>query len=204
MNKAKIIVIDAGTYGNISFSEREKIEVQFNPTEYSISAQTVGKTKQKGEGGKQKSNFYDFKTSEPKTLQVKLFYDAAMQGFQEAAEEGFQKPVSSYDKKYKGNQDVSKLYINKLMALLSSGGKNHLPPRIVFSWGSTSFRGYATSIQVSYQRFNQNGEPIRAEINLTIHELETKGLDNPEQTDASKVNPLPAEEPMDLGLDELF
>lgn len=202
MAKAKIIVIDGGTYGSVNFTQGEKIEVQFNPTEYSISARSTGRAKGKGAGGENKAVHYDFKTAEPRTLSVKLFYDTSLQGFQEAQREGFQKSVSEYDKQYKGKLDVNRQYIRKLTALLNSGGKSNLPPRVVFAWGSTSFRGYVLSMRISYQRFSENGEPSRAEIDLTIQELEKEGLEGEESLEEPKDGLSYDDEPM--GLDELF
>ncbi len=202
MTKAKIIVIDGGTYGSVNFTQGEKIEVQFNPTEYSISTESIGKTKYKGDGGEKKAIHYDFKISEPRTLHVKLLYDTALQGFQEATKAGFQKSVSEYDKQYKDKMDVNRQYIRKLTALLSSGGKSNLPPRVVFTWGSISFRGYVLSMQVSYQRFSEKGEPTRAEIDLTIREIENKGLDAEETSKKSTEDLKYNDEPMDL--EELF
>lgn len=201
--KARIIVIDADTYGTVEFKAGEKIEVQFNPEEYSITKQMQGASKTKGVGEEKEATAYDFKSPEPKSLQVKLYFDGAMQGYLEAEKNRFEKPLSEYGKKYEGKQDVNRLCVNRLFALTERGTKSGQPPRIVFSWGSTSFKGYLSGIQVHYKRFNANGEPTRAEIDITIRGLTGDEVEGGgREQSASGQEMLTGDEPM--GLDELF
>lgn len=201
--RAGIIVIDSDTYGTVEFKAGDRLDVQFNPEEYSVSRQMQGASKTKGSGKEKEDTPYDFKTPEPKSLQVKLYFDGSLQGYLEAAKDRFEKSMTEYGKKYNSKQDVNKLYVNKLFALLERGTKSGQPPRIVFVWGSTSFKGYASSLQVHYKRFNANGEPTRAEIDLSIRGLDGDEAENREAgKSGTQPEMLTGDEPMGLG--ELF
>jgi Contractile injection system tube protein/LysM domain len=52
----------------------------------------------------------------------------------------------------------------------SSGGSSRAaPPFITFSWGSeTTFKAACTSLTVAYKLFRPNGDPIRADVKMTL------------------------------------
>lgn len=49
---------------------------------------------------------------------------------------------------------------------VEAGGE--LPPRILFSWGPFRFRGYLEELRQEWIRFDPNGTPIRAWLDLTL------------------------------------
>lgn len=199
--KANIIVVDSGTYGNITFKANEKIEVQFNPQDYSISARVNYNPKKSGLKKKNKINHYGFVPAEPKELQVKLFYDTAMRAYLDAMKDSFKNSSDKYEEKYKGNEDVNAVYIDKLMALVKDENTNNKPPEVIFSWGSTNFKGYVTNLQVNYMRFNVNGEPTRAEVSMSMMETINKDVNSGSSSNSGSGG-LIGDEPM--GLDSLF
>jgi len=199
--KANIIVVDAGTYGNITFKANEKIEVQFNPTEYSISSSVSYNPKKSGSKKKDKVNHYGFVPSEPRQLQVKLFYDTTMRAYLDAMKDSFKNSSDTYEEKYKGNEDVNSIYIDKLMALMKDEKTSNKPPEVIFSWGSTNFKGYISSLDVNYKRFNANGEPTRAEVSVSMKEAKSENVTNSSNS-SSASGGLIGDEPM--GLDSLF
>ncbi len=54
-----------------------------------------------------------------------------------------------------------------------AAGAQSAPPYLTFSWGSyQGFKAACTSLTVAYQLFNQNGEPIRADVRMTLKQTE--------------------------------
>jgi hypothetical protein len=45
---------------------------------------------------------------------------------------------------------------------------NDLPPRLLFSWGSFRFRGYVEALSQEWIRFDADGTPVRAWLDLTL------------------------------------
>jgi len=44
------------------------------------------------------------------------------------------------------------------------------PPRVTFTWGGLEFVGHISSLTVTYKMFGISGQPVRAEVSLTITE----------------------------------
>ena len=57
------------------------------------------------------------------------------------------------------------------MALTCAEKTSKKQPRVKFCWGTTSFRGYVTSVDISYKRFDSEGVPTRAEVSLKMTEF---------------------------------
>ena len=57
------------------------------------------------------------------------------------------------------------------MALTCAEKTSKKQPRVKFCWGTTSFRGYVTSVDISYKRFDSQGVPTRAEVSLKMTEF---------------------------------
>jgi hypothetical protein len=55
----------------------------------------------------------------------------------------------------------------------SGGSSTAAPPFITFSWGSeTTFKSVCTQLTVAYKLFRPNGDPIRAEVKMTLKQAE--------------------------------
>jgi len=50
----------------------------------------------------------------------------------------------------------------------ATGAQN--PPRVTFTWGGLQFIGHIASLNVSYKQFGVTGQPVRAEVSITITE----------------------------------
>jgi hypothetical protein len=56
----------------------------------------------------------------------------------------------------------------------SGGATTAVPPFVTFSWGSVvGFKAVCTSLTVAYKLFKPTGEPIRADVKLTLKQAET-------------------------------
>lgn len=139
--KAEIVV---GNSGN------EKISVMFNPSEYRISKQVnYGKIDIQSV----ESKLPTYKNGETKILSLELFFDMDI---------GYESAMIFYD-------EGVRAYTDKIMSLTDcrADGK---PPLCKFIWGNFIFAGYITSADASFTRFNSQGIPIRAVINLSMIE----------------------------------
>jgi nucleoid-associated protein YgaU len=56
-----------------------------------------------------------------------------------------------------------------------SGKSKTRPPTLTFEWGTFSFKGVTKSLTVQYQLFSDKGEPIRADVKLTLMQWDVKG-----------------------------
>ncbi|MCI4668280.1 MAG: LysM peptidoglycan-binding domain-containing protein [Bacteroidia bacterium] len=54
--------------------------------------------------------------------------------------------------------------------LMDYNGDIHEPQYVVVSWGTLSFQGRATSLDVTYQQFHEDGTPFRMELAFTFRE----------------------------------
>ena len=45
---------------------------------------------------------------------------------------------------------------------------HHLPPLVVFGWGAFRFRGYIEELREEWIRFDADGTPVRAWLDLTL------------------------------------
>lgn len=52
-------------------------------------------------------------------------------------------------------------------------GTKHRPNYILIEWGSLSYKAQLKSMDVKYTLFAENGDPLRAEVKLTLQEYQT-------------------------------
>jgi len=56
----------------------------------------------------------------------------------------------------------------------SGGGTTSVPPFVTFQWGSVvGFKAVCSSLTVAYKLFQPDGEPIRADVKMTLKQAET-------------------------------
>jgi LysM repeat protein len=56
----------------------------------------------------------------------------------------------------------------------SGGGTTAVPPFITFGWGKViGFKAVCTSLTIAYKLFMPTGEPIRADVKMTLKQAET-------------------------------
>ena len=174
--KAKLIVLDKGTYRGITFKENDTIEVQFNPNEYSVSLSSGYKKRSRKSDSEDKKDSKEqpknvaFFYNEPIQLSVNLFFDTQMRGYLDAMKDNFKETTDRYEKKYEDKKNVNSIYLLKLMALTCAEKTSKKQPRVKFCWGTTAFKGYVTNVDISYKRFDTEGVPTRAEVSLKMTE----------------------------------
>ena len=122
-------------------------DVLFNPKEYSVQ-KSVQWEPHKSPGLDLPEQ--EFTSGNPSVLSVELFFDT-----------------------YEDKKDVKAEHTDKIMALALVDADKHRPPLVMFSWGTTQFKGVVESLTLRYTMFLPDGKPCRATANLSIKESET-------------------------------
>ena len=129
-------------------SNKERIEVLFNPAEYSIEkGNQVSKTPLPG----LKSPISSFVNGTEDTLTLELFFDTYTDG---------------------NRADVSKL-TEKVAKLMEIDKTLHAPPIVHFKWGKFDFRAVIERLSQKFTMFLDDGTPVRATLNVTFKEYTT-------------------------------
>lgn len=174
------VIEDVMTGSTIYWKTNDIITVQLNPTSYTIKKDTNFNPKINF-GGKYNKNYGAFQNTSPRTLNVTLLFDAFFELEQKSATKT-NNTLSFQTESIMGESsimtakqdskaiDIQKMYIEKIMSLTSLSKDTLRPPLVTFQYGSIHFTGYVTSVDVSYKRFDKEGEPIRAEIALSMKE----------------------------------
>lgn len=151
LTKAKIEVLDDNAIDE-SRGLTRFIEVQFNPTEYTLNkGAQIAEIAIPGLD----SPILQFIRGQNEKLTLDLFYDTTGEGMGESA------------------RDVRKL-TNSIYQLVKLQPKTHAPPRILFIWGQgLSFHAIVESVQQKFSLFNPVGIPLRATLSVTFREYRT-------------------------------
>jgi hypothetical protein len=135
---------------------QDTINCLFNPTEYSMT----------------KSNTWTFKPTpgtplppaqfgggNPRELTLNLLLDVSLLGPSESV-----------------RSVTDKLF--RMMEPLGGGqggAANSVPPFVTFRWGSVvTFKAVCKTLTIAFQLFHPNGEPIRADVRMTLAQAEVK------------------------------
>lgn len=182
----KLVEISDGAPDGYDFGEAQ--EVMLNPSEISENSGfkikrdgATGKDKEKEEetvqkeGGTRKSvhmtlifdlvdAYMDYKNKAQSAPQaIKTVLSAIDQGgFQAGVEEG----VRLYQDPTKG-ADIS-LYNRALTCYKRLQEASEKQYRVLFEWGSLKYHGFVTSFNSKMTYFSNQGEPLRAEVSLSM------------------------------------
>ena len=129
------------------------INVQFNPTEYSLTkGAQIAEIAIPGID----SPILQFIAGQNEKLSLDLYFDTTLEnGMGEEA-----KDVTQYTK--------------KVYQLVKIQPKTHAPPRVRFRWGQgLSFVAIVESVTQKFTLFNPNGVPLRATLSVTFREYKT-------------------------------
>jgi hypothetical protein len=130
------------------------IECYFNPTEYSISKSNEW-TYEKVTGTSLPPA--TFSGGAPRQLDLSLLLDQTL-GV------GKMTVQAATDALFK---------MMEVPAGASGGGTTAVPPFITFQWGTViPFKAVCTSLTVAYKLFKPTGEPLRAEVKLTLKQAD--------------------------------
>ena len=150
LKNSKFVIIPGKSQGSkVVFNDSDKIEVTFNPTEYSIDKSN--KYKEIGVPGLI-SPIIQFNQGDARTLKVELMLD-------------------TYSSKKRKKKDIRTKYIIPLSKLMELDSELHAPPPCKVLWGSLDFKGVMESLNTTYTLFNSEGVPVRAKVSLSFKEM---------------------------------
>ena len=130
------------------------IPVYFNPTEYSVSKSNEWKyDKVKGNSLPEAQ----FGGGNPRELSLNLLLDASLLG-KDAHVRGL-------------TNDLFKMM--EVKEGQTAGDPGAVPPFVTFTWGKeTTFKAVCTQLTVAFKLFRPNGDPIRADVKMTLKQAE--------------------------------
>lgn len=130
----------------------EFIEVQFNPTEYTLNkGAQIAEIAIPGLD----SPILQFIRGQNEKLTLDLFFDTTEDGLDEGATDVRDRTDSIYQ-------------------LVKIQPRTHAPPRIMFFWGEgLSFSAIVESVQQKFTLFNPLGIPLRATLSVSFREYKT-------------------------------
>jgi hypothetical protein len=142
------------TKATLTIDGGPEIECYFNPTEYSISKSNEW-TYEKVTGTSLPPA--TFSGGAPRQMELSLLLDQTLFV-------GKMTVQAATDALFK---------MMEVPAGTSGGGTTAVPPFITFQWGTViPFKAVCTSLTVAYKLFQPTGEPIRAEVKMTLKQAD--------------------------------
>jgi hypothetical protein len=133
------------------------IPVYFNPTEYSISKSNEWKYDKVTGNSFPKAQFGG---GNPRELTLNLLLDASL-----LSKTAHVRDVTN---------DLFKMM--EVKEGQTPGDSGAVPPFVTFKWGrETTFKSVCTQLTVAFKLFRPNGDPIRADVKMTLKQAETAG-----------------------------
>jgi nucleoid-associated protein YgaU len=131
------------------------LKCYFNPTEYSVSkANTWNYKEVTGKSFAPPT----FGGGQPRQMELSLLFDQTFPG--DPA------PMSVKD------STAALLDAMEVPKGKAAGSPTAAPPFITFNWGGLVFKGACTSLTVTYKLFTTTGDPLRADVKLTLKQAD--------------------------------
>jgi nucleoid-associated protein YgaU len=129
------------------------LECYFNPTEYSISKSNDWKYK-----SVTGTSFSppEFGGGQPRQIELSLLFDQTFPPFTMPVRES----------------TAALLDMMEVPSGKTGGSPTAVPPFVTFEWGRLVFKGACVSLSVTYKLFEPNGDPLRADVKLTLKQAE--------------------------------
>jgi contractile injection system tube protein len=137
------------TKAKLNIDGGQTLECYFNPTEYSIT----------------KSNDWKYKTvtgtsfsppefggGQPRQIELSLLFDQTFPPYTMSVRDS----------------TAALLDMMEVPSGKTGGSPTAVPPFVTFEWGRLVFKGACTSLSVTYKLFEPNGDPLRADVKLTL------------------------------------
>ncbi len=157
LQKAKIEILDKAAIDPTKGLDAI-IEVQFNPTEYSLN-----KGAQIAEIGIYgiDSPILQFVSGQNEKLTLELYFDTTRP-----------QAGATQSSMGEGAKDVRDL-TRSIYQLVKIQPRTHAPPRVRFTWASLSFKAIVESVQQKFTLFSPSGTPLRATVSVSFREYKT-------------------------------
>jgi nucleoid-associated protein YgaU len=151
---------------SLAIEDGVTLDCIFNPKDFSVT----------------KSNTWEAKATPGKTAAQPTFGGGAPQEL--SLQLLFDATLLAPDVKVK---DIAAMLFKAMKATKNEGGSANKtrPPTLTFRWGLFSFKGVAKSLTVQYQMFHPDGEPIRADVKLSLMQWDVVGAEGQNPTTRS-------------------
>lgn len=180
-----------------SFAE---YEFMFNPESYSLSFQN---NYNKAQGLGCTSSTTNFLNSSPETLRFKIIIDAT----EVAKDESSFAAINALLPSQRGYKVVNKIKFFR-EHIMEYDGDIHQPRYLVVSWGTLNFPCRLESVQINYTLFDNNGIPLRAELDVTFfYDRERKiqkAKNNTSSPDLTHVRVVKAHDQLPLMCEDIY
>ena len=125
----------------------------FNPTEFSIAKTNTWNPK---EVTGQSAPKLEFGGGQPRKMELSLLFDQTFPPYTMSV------------------RDATALLLDAMdvPSSAAAGTPTAEPPSITFGWGRTVFKGACTSLTCTYKLFQPDGEPVRADVKLSLTQAE--------------------------------
>lgn len=152
---------------------KESFHVLFNPTEIAYSKSVTWESKPVADKGwASQAMRQDFKSSQPETLSITLFFDTYEPRQSSSGIGAFVIPTNPLTSAPQAT-DV-KVHTDQVAELARISPALHRPPRCELWWGKFRlFVGVLTGLQQRFTLFMPDGTPVRAELDCTFTESNT-------------------------------
>ena len=129
------------------------LECYFNPTEYSISKSNDWKYK-----SITGTSFSppEFGGGQPRQIELSLLFDQTFPPYTMSVRDS----------------TAALLDMMEVPSGKTGGSPTAVPPFVTFEWGRLVFKGACVSLSVTYKLFEPNGDPLRADVKLTLKQAE--------------------------------
>ena len=137
------------TKAKLEIDGGQTLECYFNPTEYSISKSNDWKYK-----SVTGTSFSppEFGGGQPRQIELSLLFDQTFPPYT--------MPVRT--------STAALLDMMEVPSGKTGGSPTAVPPFVTFAWGALVFKGACTSLSVTYKLFKPDGDPLRADVKLTL------------------------------------
>ena len=137
------------TKAKLNIDGGQTLECYFNPTEYSISKSNDWKYK-----SVTGTSFSppEFGGGQPRQIELSLLFDQTFPPYTMSVRES----------------TAALLDMMEVPSGKTGGAPTAVPPFLTFNWGRLVFKGACVSLSVTYKLFEPNGDPLRADVKLTL------------------------------------
>ena len=159
-------------YVEIAPKKEEKVEVQFNPSEISLS-RSVRMTSKKALAKDAEEKEKTAATGGEGVLRLSLHFDS----YTPLTLKEQQAAVKDAVKKGEILENKVNNVCQKFAELIRYNPELHTLPTVRFVWGKEiEFQGKVGDTQISYTMFEKDGTPVRAKLDITIYGDEKKAI----------------------------
>jgi nucleoid-associated protein YgaU len=141
------------TKAQLEIDKGATLQCYFNPTEYSVSK--TNEWKYKEVTGKSFAP-PEFGGGQPRQMELSLLFDQTFPPYGMSVRDSTSALL-----------DMMEVPKGK-----TAGTPTAAPPFVTFHWGKLFFKGACTSLSITYKLFKPDGDPLRADVKLTLKQAD--------------------------------